>query len=257
MMIRVAIVDDEQCHRAAIRKYITRLEKDVPESIEVYEYDSGKALLDSIDLGFHIIFLDQKMTGLSGTETAERIRKTDKAVIIIFVTAIEELWEDGYGVQAFYYLTKPINEMKFARVFQKAVVKIREERKPVAIRTVSGIVVFDIREIIYLVKNRRYTDIYYFDRKTNEVCVEKIKNAIKAVVKQFDRFDFVRPHVSYLVNPLHIKRITEKHRDKYLELVTGETILISRERVSSAYEIVMKSLNKRTLVVIPEEKRPM
>lgn len=256
-MIRVAIVDDEQYHRTTIKRYIARLEKDLPESVEVYEYDSGKALLDAVDQRFHIIFLDQKMTGLSGTETAERIRKTDKSVIIIFVTALEELWEDGYGVQAFYYLTKPIDDRKFSRVFQKAVMKIMEERKPVTIQTVAGIVVFDICDIIYLVKNQRFTDIYYFDRKTNKVCMEKIKNAIKVVAKQFDGLDFVRPHVSYLVNPLHIKRIIEKHRDKYLELVTGDIILVSRERISSVYEIVMKSLNKRTLMVLPDEKRPL
>jgi DNA-binding LytR/AlgR family response regulator len=256
-MIRVAIVDDEQYHRDLIKRHIARLEKDIPESIEVYAYESGQALLDDIDRKFHIIFLDQKMSGLSGVKTAEQIRKNDKAVIIIFVTALEELWEDGYGVQAFYYLTKPIDDRKFARVFHRAVHKVIEERKPITIMTVGGIVVFDIYDIIYLIKNQRHTDIYYYDRKTKKIRIEKIKNAIRVVARQFSEYDFVRPHVSYLVNPLHIRRIIEKNRDKYLELVTGDVILISRDRINSVYESVMRSLNKRTMMVLPDEKRPV
>jgi DNA-binding LytR/AlgR family response regulator len=250
-MIRVAVIDDEKHHRRVINRYIEQLQLDIKEKIDVYEFDSGEALLKSLDKGYHIIFLDQKMPGLSGFETAEKIRSSDKSVIIIFVTAIEELWEDGYGVQAFYYLTKPIDERKFSSVFKRAVAKIQEERRPVTIQTMSGLFVFDIMDILYMKKNQRYTDLYYFERESGSIKVEKIRNSIKAVASQFESLDFVRPHVSYLVNPLHIRRITESNRDKYLELVTGEKIYISRDRVNSVFEIVMRSLDKRTYVVLP------
>lgn len=250
-MIRVAVIDDENHHRRVINRHIKKLQTEIEEKIDVYEFSSGESLLKSLDKGFHIIFLDQKMPGLSGFETAEKIRVLDKKVIIIFVTAIEELWEDGYSVQAFYYLTKPIDEGKFRNVFKRAVDKIQEERRPVTIQTMSGLFVFDIMDILYLKKNQRYTDIYYFERESGSVKVEKIRNSIKAVADQFEAFDFVRPHVSYLVNPLHIRRITEENRDKFIELVTGEKIYISRDRLNSVFEIVMKSLDKRTYVVLP------
>lgn len=250
-MIRVAVIDDEAHHRRIIKRYINQLQTEVEEKINVYEYDGGEALLKSLDQGFHIIFLDQKMPGLSGFETAEKVRVSDKKVIIIFVTAIEELWEDGYSVQAFYYLTKPIDESKFRSVFRRAVDKIQEERRPVTIQTMSGLFVFDIMDILYLKKNQRYTDLYYFERDSGSVKVEKIRNPIRAVADQFEAFDFVRPHVSYLLNPLHIRRITEDNRDKYIELVTGEKVFISRDRVNSVFEIVMRSLDKGTYVVLP------
>lgn len=251
-MIRVAIVDDERHHRQVIRHNIDYLENVIDENIIIREFESGEALLQSLNEGFHIIFLDQMMpSGLSGYETAKQIRKTDKSVVIIFVTAIRELWEDGYSVQAFYYLTKPIEEEKLRKVFGRAVNKVREERNPVTIQTMSGLRVFDIRDILYLKKNQRYTDLYYFDRETGEVMTEKLRTPIKTAENRFAEYDFVRPHISYLVNSIHIKRIIEENRDKCLELVTGEKIYISRDRVKSVYEVVMKSLDKRTYLVFP------
>lgn len=251
-MVKVAIVDDEQYHRSYIKKYIQRMDNEISEKVELFEYSSGEALIEADEKDFHLVLLDQKMNGMSGTETAQRIRAHDKSVLIIFVTALEELWEDGYGVQAFYYLTKPIDESKFKSVFKRAMDKIREERQPITIQTVNGLVVFDIRNIIYLVNNDRHTDIHYYDRKKKTIVVEKIKKSIKETSEPFVQYDFVRPHVSYLVNPIHIRRVFDIERDKYLELVTGENILISRERLHSVYDIVMKSLNKRTFMMLPE-----
>ena len=78
------------------------------------------------------------MPGLSGFETAEKVRVSDKKVIIIFVTAIEELWEDGYSVQAFT-TSRSRSMSKFRSVFRRAVDKIQEERRPVTIQTMSGL----------------------------------------------------------------------------------------------------------------------
>lgn len=249
-MIRVAIVDDERHHRQVIENSIKSMEDEIGEKISISEFDSGEKLLDSLSKGYHIIFFDQMMPpGISGFDTAKQIRKTDKSVVIIFVTAIEELWEDGYSVQAFYYLTKPIEKDKFGRVFKRAVAKVMEERSPVTIQTMGGMYVFDIRDILYLKKNQRYTDLYFFDRETGDIVVEKLRTPIKTAESRFAAYDFVRPHISYLVNPIHIRRIIEENRDKCLELVTGEKIFISRDRVKSVYEVFMKSLEKRTFLV--------
>ena len=55
---------------------------------------------------YEIIILDVEMPGLNGLETAERIRQTDKSVIISFLTNYSEFAVKGYEVGAFRYILK-------------------------------------------------------------------------------------------------------------------------------------------------------
>ena len=89
--MRVVICDDEKNIRELIADKVL---KQYPEA-EIVFFSSGEELLLS-DNHTDILLLDIQMSGKNGMETARELRKKDKDVILIFVTAVEE-----YVFQAF------------------------------------------------------------------------------------------------------------------------------------------------------------
>lgn len=115
-MPRIAICDDETDARDALR---IQLENILIESAEeiVYEFSSGinaASWLSSHPGEIDLLFLDVEMKGLNGMETAEKIRTFDNQITIIFVTGYADYVFDGYLVEAFDYLIKPVPEEKAA-----------------------------------------------------------------------------------------------------------------------------------------------
>ena len=66
----------------------------------IQKFSSGEELLSDYK-DTDIIFLDIKMSKLSGMDTARKIREIDKNVEIIFTTALQEYVFEAYDVRAF------------------------------------------------------------------------------------------------------------------------------------------------------------
>ena len=154
----VLIVDDSPFER----EYLVRL-LEAPDR-HIVTAESGEKAMDimrGVDVA--LVLLDVHMSGLTGFETAERIRKSDHNpfVPIIFITATETKDEHvfaGYSAGAVDYLTKPVEPELLkskVRIFcqlcsQKAVIqdqleeirRMNEElsRQIEEIRTLRGLI---------------------------------------------------------------------------------------------------------------------
>ena len=81
---RLFVVDDDEFVRTSLAR---RLRK---EGFDVREFDSGEAMVVSIDQGAVLpdaIILDYNMTGLNGVETTKLIRQWSSSVPVILLTA--------------------------------------------------------------------------------------------------------------------------------------------------------------------------
>ncbi|WP_347281576.1 response regulator, partial [uncultured Alistipes sp.] len=78
------------------------------------------------DLLFLDIELDGAASSMDGMELARRIRgmELERQPVIIFVTGYEKYVYDAFDVGAFQYLLKPIDEQRFAEVFDRAAAQI-------------------------------------------------------------------------------------------------------------------------------------
>ena len=102
--MNIAICDDEPTFLKQLHKRIADMK--IPDC-EIHEFTSGKDLLAFFVKGmYEVIILDVEMPGLNGLQTAERIRQTDKSVIISFLTNYTEFAVQGYEVNAFRYILK-------------------------------------------------------------------------------------------------------------------------------------------------------
>ena len=81
--MRIAVCDDEKEVRSFLGSKIKKL---YPEA-EVSFFRSGEELLCS-GARFDILFLDIRMDGRNGMETAAELRRKNKSTIMIFITAL-------------------------------------------------------------------------------------------------------------------------------------------------------------------------
>lgn len=119
--MQITICDDEKHIRELLAEKLQELCPDA----HISSYSSGEALL-SADEEPDILFLDIQMQGMDGMETAKVLRKKNKNLILIFVTAMEEYVFQAFDVGAFHYLVKPFSDEKFTSVFQNAAKQYKE-----------------------------------------------------------------------------------------------------------------------------------
>ena len=200
--MQIAICDDEKNIRELLKNKIV---KQYPDA-DIISFSSGEELLLS-ENHIDILFLDIQMTGKNGMETARELRKKNKKVILIFVTAIEEYVFQAFDVGAFHYIVKPIDDVKFADVLCKAVdgwhSQNLDEQKPEASYMMinnGGVhrkVVLD--EIVYA---------EVFNRK---VVIHKLNEKIEyygkiSELEELAGDGFFRPHRAYLINFKYVEK---------------------------------------------------
>ena len=119
--MRIAICDDEKSVGQILEEKVKKL---LPDAV-VETYLSGDALISS-GCKPDILFLDIQMPGKDGMEIARIVRRNNKDMILIFVTAVEEYVFQAFDVGAFHYLVKPFLDDKFEEVVKRAIKTIRE-----------------------------------------------------------------------------------------------------------------------------------
>jgi len=193
--MKIGICDDEKAIREMLKDKVKKL---YPQA-DILLYTSGEELLAG-ELP-DILLLDIQMQGKSGIEAAQELRLTDRQLIIIFVTAIEDYVFQAFDVDAFHYIVKPFSDEKFSEVLQKAAEKLEkpeyenEKRKtPSLFITTGGThITVNFEDIVYAEVFDRKVVIHTMDSDIEYY--GKLKDLEKKAGE-----DFYRPHRSYLVN---------------------------------------------------------
>lgn len=199
-MLRIAICDDETAARDALR---IQLEKILIEDAEeiVYEFSSGTnaaSWLANHPGEIDLLFLDVEMKGLSGMETAKKIRTFDEQILIVFVTGYSEYVFDGYLVGAMDYLMKPVSEEKLRQLIGRVRVKSeQEEPRTFTLKNMDGTWRFRLFDILY----------FYSDRRKVILVTARGEYSFYARLDEIEKQlspDFVRIHQRYLIHPAHV-----------------------------------------------------
>lgn len=220
--MRVSICDDE----AAVRKMLARKVQGLCPEAEIAFFASGEELLAGENFG-DILFLDIRLAGQDGMETARALRKRDKKTILIFVTALKEYVFEAFDVGAFHYLVKPFDDAKFAEVFLLAVAQWEEVRGQVLAKEPpfgkSGegeenrkTDRAEKRQYLFVKKGGLSTKVFLDDIIYAEVLNRKITlHGREGELEYYGKLselsklageDFFRSHRAYLVNFKYVER---------------------------------------------------
>lgn len=199
----------------------SKIVKQYPDA-DIIFFSSGEELLLS-EQHVDILFLDIQMTGKNGMETARELRKKNKKVILIFVTAIEEYVFQAFDVGAFHYIVKPVDDAKFADVLCRAVDEWCSQNLDVQEPEASYMMINNggvHRKIIL-------DEIVYAEVFNRKVVIHKLNEKIEYYGKISDLEklvgdSFFRPHRAYLIN------------FKYVEKYDAATIYLEKGRALMA-----------------------
>lgn len=198
--MKVGICDDNEQARFMVSGWL----KTCPEVADrnMFEFSCGEALLEYLRrFALDIVFLDCKMEGMDGIETAKAIRRNDNRLVIILLTDFAGYARFGYGAGIFDYILKKEFCQHADRVFAKAVKQIRDNyAKTYAVRTGNGLFHLNIVDILYIESHANKKEIVMRDGQNHVFygTIDDIENDLK-------KHGFIRPHGSFLVNSNYVR----------------------------------------------------
>ncbi len=136
-MIKIAIVEDDLLYANQLKQFLDRYMEENNLEIKAVHYQDGMDIVENYTPVWDIILLDIEMPLLDGMSSAERIRKIDSSVILIFITNMAQYAIRGYAVDALDYVLKPINYYAFSLKLRKAC-RILEERSSMSVILTSN-----------------------------------------------------------------------------------------------------------------------
>ncbi len=170
-----------------------------------------------------IILLDIQMNPMNGLEVADRIRKMNENVIIIFVTNNMDNVFEGYKVRAFRYIMKNSMNKELQLAIEDAFKELEDNQKYFQYTTKGKTMKVFYSNILYFESKARLIDIH--TSKKTDSFYGKI-NEMEEVLND----NFLRCHQSYIVNLKYVIGLEGNH----FILTTGEKIPISESRRSEA-----------------------
>lgn len=221
-MINICIVEDESDQADLLRNYIQTYGNKTNQQFNITHFSDGIDLVDEYRAQFDIILLDIQMKHLDGMVAAEKIRKVDADVVIIFITSTVRYAVQGYAVDALGYVLKPVPYLQFEQLFDKAISRVMTKKEKLYIR-----VSVDERQLKLDCDN-----IYYIESQRNNVCIHCADEdyitagPLKKYEEMLSGHGFSKCHNAYIVNLSYVEGV----RKEEVLLTSGIVLPISRAR---------------------------
>jgi two-component system response regulator LytT len=222
MKINCIAVDDEPFALNLICSYIEQ----TPFLNLVDRFTNGVEALKAIheQPTIQLIFLDIRMTDLSGIELARIIEQTGrkKHVRIIFTTAYDQYALEGFKVDALDYLLKPFNFVDFSKAATKAYdyfillehtstptkgtgLTSLPEKNYLYLKVDYQLVKVDTEDILYIEGLKDYVKLYLKNQEKPLLTL----TSLKSLEEKLPASAFLRIHRSFIVGVEQIKSVTK------------------------------------------------
>lgn len=150
-MLRIACCDDEELQLEILADTLKKYAKDRLLQLEVFSFQSGEELLEAAKMQpFDVYILDMLMPEMSGMEVAMKLRMMGDESKIVVLSATVEYLSASYDADVFYYLLKPLDREKFAKIMDMVVRTKNNASRLVQITTKAGIIVLKPELILYV-----------------------------------------------------------------------------------------------------------
>lgn len=171
---------------------------------DVHTFISGEELLSAFSPGaFDAVFMDIYMDGMTGIETAKKMRARDADFALVYITSSEDHARQAYSLRACAYVSKPIGPEEMEVAFVQC--------QNVFLKNARYIEVISERKAVKI----PFVKILYIEVYNREVLFHTTEGVITAVMP-LDEVErqcgeaFLRCHRSYIVNMNQIDTLCEQ-----------------------------------------------
>lgn len=226
MLLRCAIIDDDEVFSKTLEHYLEKIDFMEPAGI----FPDAEAASKDMDLSkVDLIFLDVEMPGMSGLEF---LKKIPNAPPVIVVSAKKEYGVEAFDLDCIDYLYKPVSYARFLKAASKARKFFEQTNSHQKIN----------KDSLYIRQDRMWiripvNDIFYVKADDNDVIIKVSDKSYKTHAKLSYIFnmlphkDFMQVHRSYLVSLPKIEKI-----DGEIIEINARTIPVSKSHVKELHE---------------------
>jgi DNA-binding LytR/AlgR family response regulator len=228
--MNIAICDDVEMERGILRYMLEELLSQRDEDIHIIEYGSGEAVLADFtveEVRFSLIFLDIYMSGITGVETARRLRASGCKSHLVFLTTSPDFAIEGYEVDAAGYLLKPVREEMLQNLFDRILLPVH--RQQVGLKCGREYRYIYLDEVLWAESKNHTVYIHLLDGT-----VIDLRGKLDEIQTLLDSDSMLRCHQSYLVNMVYVTNVDENG----FQMQDGSHVPIrvrSRHQITDAY----------------------
>lgn len=233
-MVYFAVIDDNDLDSKRLISFIKESEVLANEKINIDSYVRGINFLEDRNKIYDAVFIDIDMPVINGLETSKKIRTFDKEVPIIFVTNYASFAINGYDVNAFGFLVKPVKRIEIEAILSKikGLKKNAESDKKLILGKKNNLTSIPLKDIVYV--EIRSHDITFH---LTDGGVAECKGTLKSINAQIDSSTFVLCSSCYLVNLKHVDTVVKDT----VSLSNGDKLSISRNKKQEFLSAFMES----------------
>ena len=201
----IAICDDLESERISLARMVQSYARERGISVRLRLFSSGEGLLEALRTSedIRLLFLDIYMPGLSGLDTARRIRSAGIQLSIIFATTSQDHGLESFEVQASDYLVKPFRADEVSACLDWYFSHVPEPLRLLSVYSEGEQQQVPLASISYI-------DVYgHQSRIHTPRGVITARRGLDDLEAAIDSRDFLRCHRSFLVNLNHVTGIED------------------------------------------------
>lgn len=236
-MYRIAVCDDEPSivleNQAMLCRILEarRFRREIDYSVT--GFSTAEPLLASLrERPFQLLVLDIELARENGVELAARLRESQVACSIIYITSYEEYMPASFATRPLDYLMKPVDEDKLAKAIDWDLrTNFRPERLTLPVR--GGFRKLAVRDILYAEAVNHKSAVHLPGEEI------PVSLSFRELLSLLRGDTFCRCHHSFVVNLEHVLKQTTRGLllDTEMEIPVSRTY---RQEVSKRFVAFIK-----------------
>lgn len=203
-MIKIAVVEDSDKDFSVLQSYMLEFFNSIEHEFSIERFPDALVFLENYHADYDIVFMDIELPGKNGMEAAKRMRQLDEHTLLIFVTNMAQYAVNGYEVNAFDFIVKPVRYSVFVTKMRRTLGYLaRMEDREVLVKTEEGMARLSASQIEYI-EAQAHILIYHLEGGKTILSRDTLKNLEGKLNPDTGFFKCSR---CYLINLKHIREV--------------------------------------------------
>lgn len=199
------VCDDDYLYVEQIKRNVENFFSDISQTVKFDTFTDGEKALDSSTKYYDIAFLDIELGSIKGTEIAERIKTINPHALIFFITAFNQYLDDAFDLNAFRFLTKPLDIKRLLKGLDTAVDLMDKTFVEFMLKNGDKVKKVYSRDIVFVEISGRFTKVVTTQGEYSSI------NRMKFWSERLSSTNFYRIHNSYLINSNYITEYSKEY----------------------------------------------